>query len=200
MKRKKSALPKPTWEALTFGFGIHRPAPSRRDLAAAIDELLAGRPVTTPRTETAGCKINRAAKPNNESPVNFSNHVARILRDRCVACHREGEIAPFSLATYKEAAGWSEMIDEVVQGGRMPPWHASPEFGQFSNDCRLSEVLLDVPRYEFEWQNVYVLSEPKLMPEGSVLRCMARYDNSADNPSNPDPKKVVTWGEQTHEA
>jgi hypothetical protein len=62
------------------------------------------------------------------------------------------------------------------------------------------EVLLDVPRYEFEWQNVYVLSEPKLMPEGSVLRCMARYDNSADNPSNPDPKKVVTWGEQTHEA
>ena len=37
------------------------------------------------------------------------------------------------------------------------------------------------------------------MPEGSVLRCMARYDNSADNPSNPDPKKVVTWGEQTHE-
>jgi hypothetical protein len=61
------------------------------------------------------------------------------------------------------------------------------------------EVLLDVPRYEFEWQNVYVLSEPKLMPEGSVLRCLARYDNSADNPSNPDPKKVVTWGEQTHE-
>jgi hypothetical protein len=61
------------------------------------------------------------------------------------------------------------------------------------------EVLLDVPRYEFEWQNVYVLSEPKHMPEGSVLRCMARYDNSADNPSNPDPKKVVTWGEQTHE-
>jgi mono/diheme cytochrome c family protein len=65
--------------------------------------------------------------------------VARILRDRCVACHREGEIAPFSLATYKEAAGWSEMIDEVVQGGRMPPWHASPEFGRFSNDCRLSD-------------------------------------------------------------
>ena len=49
------------------------------------------------------------------------------------------------------------------------------------------EVLLDVPRYEFEWQNVYVLAEPKLMPEGSVLRCLARYDNSADNLSNPDP-------------
>jgi hypothetical protein len=61
------------------------------------------------------------------------------------------------------------------------------------------EVLLDVPRYEFDWQNVYVLSEPKPMPEGSVLRCLARYDNSADNFSNPDPKATVTWGEQTYE-
>ena len=59
------------------------------------------------------------------------------------------------------------------------------------------EVLLDVPRYEFEWQNVYVLSEPKLMPEGTVLSCLARYDNSAGNPSNPDPKETVRWGEQT---
>jgi hypothetical protein len=61
------------------------------------------------------------------------------------------------------------------------------------------QVLLDVPRYEFEWQNVYVLSEPKLLPEGTVLRCLARYDNSADNPSNPDPKAKVTWGEQTRD-
>ena len=61
------------------------------------------------------------------------------------------------------------------------------------------EVLLDVPRYEFEWQNVYVLSRAMLMPEGSVLRCLARYDNSADNPSNPDPKATVTWGEQTRD-
>jgi hypothetical protein len=64
---------------------------------------------------------------------------------------------------------------------------------------RRREVLLDVPRYEFDWQNVYVLSKPKLMPEGSVLRCMARYDNSAENPSNPDPKATVTWGEQTRD-
>jgi hypothetical protein len=59
------------------------------------------------------------------------------------------------------------------------------------------EVLLDVPRYEFEWQNVYVLAEPKLMPEGTVLRCLARYDNSSESPSNPDPSREVGWGEQT---
>jgi hypothetical protein len=61
------------------------------------------------------------------------------------------------------------------------------------------EVLLDVPRYEFEWQNVYVLSEPKFMPEGTILHCRARYDNSADNPSNPDPTRTVKWGEQTRD-
>ena len=64
---------------------------------------------------------------------------------------------------------------------------------------RRREVLLDVPRYEFDWQNVYVLSQPKRMPEGTVLRCLARYDNSADNPSNPDPERTVTWGEQTQD-
>jgi peroxiredoxin/mono/diheme cytochrome c family protein len=122
-----------------FSFGVHRPAPTKRDLAAALDDLLAGRAVATPRTEAVGCKISRAGKTDENAAVNYSKHVARILRDRCVACHREGEIAPFSLASYKEASGWAEMIDEVVQGGRMPPWHASPEYGKFSNDCRLTD-------------------------------------------------------------
>ncbi len=44
-----------------------------------------------------------------------------------------------------------------------------------------------------------MLAEPKLMPEGTVLRCLARYDNSSGNPSNPDPDIEVRWGEQTHE-
>jgi peroxiredoxin len=405
-----------------YGLGIHRAAPTKRDLADAIESLLAGRPVATYRTEPAGCKIGRVAKATDDTKFTYSNQVARILRNRCVSCHRDGEIAPFSLTTYKQAAGWASMMDEVVQEGRMPPWHASPEFGKFSNDARLTseekqmiaawvaagtpegdardlpepakyvdgwripapdlrialprtvkipaegtmpyenflidpkikedvwvrasqvrpgnpsvvhhlvvfvippgrkdneakidflaayapgmpprimpdgaaklvpagsklmfqvhytpkgtpqtdrseigltfadpksirkemtaisainmdlkipagnpdyavtaehrfgqdtllysflphmhlrgkafrfeavyadgkrEVLLDVPRYEFEWQNVYVLSEPKLMPEGAVLHCVARYDNSSENPSNPDPSRTVRWGEQT---
>jgi hypothetical protein len=59
------------------------------------------------------------------------------------------------------------------------------------------EVLLDVPRWDFNWQLDYSLTEPKLAPKGSVLRCEAHYDNSADNPSNPDPKQRVRFGEQT---
>jgi hypothetical protein len=59
------------------------------------------------------------------------------------------------------------------------------------------EILLDVPRYDFDWQNNYVLAEPKRLPEGTVLHCYAHFDNSADNPSNPDPTATVTFGEQT---
>jgi len=62
-----------------------------------------------------------------------------------------------------------------------------------------SEVLLDVPRYDFNWQLTYQLKDPRLLPKGTVLECIARYDNSANNPSNPDPSKEVRWGNQTWE-
>jgi peroxiredoxin/mono/diheme cytochrome c family protein len=408
-----------------FALGVHRPTPTRRELSAALEDVLAGRPVSVPRTEAAGCRIGRVRTPEAKSDVTYSKQVARVLRDRCVSCHRPGEIAPFALTTYKQAAGWAETIAEVVADRRMPPWHASPEFGHFANDARLtdaerrliadwvaagapegdardlpepapdaegwriptpdlvvemprefevpadgslpyqnfvvdlgldhdvwvrasqvrpgnpsvvhhvvafvlppgerrltpdnsnilaayspgmpprafpegvakfvpagarlmlqvhytprgtkqtdrsrvglvfadaksvrkqetavmavnfrlrippgaadyaaeathrfdqdtilyalmphmhlrgksfrfevkypdgrSETLLDVPRYEFDWQNVYVLSTPKPMPEGTVIRCRGRFDNSADNPSNPDPKATVTFGEQTRD-
>jgi hypothetical protein len=59
------------------------------------------------------------------------------------------------------------------------------------------EVLLDVPHYDFNWQNVYWLAEPKRMPAGSRLLCEAVFDNSADNLANPDPTRPVHWGDQT---
>ncbi len=59
------------------------------------------------------------------------------------------------------------------------------------------EVLLDVPRYEFDWQNLYTLDQPKPMPEGTILHTEAHFDNSDENPNNPDPRRAVTFGEQT---
>ncbi len=59
------------------------------------------------------------------------------------------------------------------------------------------EILLDVPRYDFNWQNVYTLVEPKVLPAGTKVKMVASYDNSAENKSNPDPTKSVTWGDQT---
>ena len=61
------------------------------------------------------------------------------------------------------------------------------------------EILLDIPRYDFAWQNAYQFEEPILMPRGSRLRCEATFDNSTENLANPDPTKLVRWGDQTWE-
>ncbi len=60
-----------------------------------------------------------------------------------------------------------------------------------------SEVLLDIPRYDFNWQLAYDYKQPKFIPRGSVLKITAVYDNSSGNPANPDPSKTVRWGSQT---
>jgi hypothetical protein len=60
-----------------------------------------------------------------------------------------------------------------------------------------SEILLSVPAYDFGWQSVYRLAEPKQIPRGTRIDCLALFDNSTGNPNNPDPSKTVTWGEQT---
>jgi mono/diheme cytochrome c family protein len=60
-----------------------------------------------------------------------------------------------------------------------------------------SEVLLEVPKWDFEWQVEYVLAKPRLLPKGTRLRAIATYDNSKDNPANPDPSKSVFFGLQS---
>jgi hypothetical protein len=61
------------------------------------------------------------------------------------------------------------------------------------------EVLLSVPHYDFNWQLTYDLAQPKVLPKGTVIECTAHFDNSANNPYNPDPTKEVHFGEQTWE-
>src|SRR5262249_22187170 len=61
------------------------------------------------------------------------------------------------------------------------------------------ETLLLVPHYNFNWQSVYRLSQPHSVPKGTKVRCVAHFDNSTNNPNNPDPAKAVTWGDQTWE-
>ncbi len=61
------------------------------------------------------------------------------------------------------------------------------------------EQLLRVPRYDFNWQLVYEMGQPKLLPQGTLLRADATFDNSPNNRFNPDPKAEVRWGDQTWE-
>jgi thiol-disulfide isomerase/thioredoxin len=60
-------------------------------------------------------------------------------------------------------------------------------------------TLLDVPHYDFNWQLQYKLAEPLKLARGTTVRFTAWYDNSENNPANPDPKATVKWGPQTYD-
>jgi peroxiredoxin len=121
-----------------YTYGIQRPKVEHEYLREAIDALAANKAITIARTETIGCLIGRVTEPDPTSDVTYTKQISRILQERCVECHRDGEIAPFSLTSYDDASGWAEMIAEVIEQQRMPPWHANPKHGDFANDARLS--------------------------------------------------------------
>jgi hypothetical protein len=60
-----------------------------------------------------------------------------------------------------------------------------------------TETILSVPHYSFSWQLSYYLAKPLFLPKGSTIECTAHYDNSPNNPANPDPTKEVHYGEQS---
>ncbi len=120
------------------GAGYARPRLNRADLSEAVQELLAGKQVSQPALPADGCLIGRVKKADPHGDVTYSNQIVRILQNRCVECHRAGEVAPFALTSYDEIVGWGEMIHEVVDNERMPPWYANPAYGHFANDARLT--------------------------------------------------------------
>jgi len=77
------------------------------------------------RTEKAG------------SPT-FYEDVLPILEERCQVCHRPGEIAPFSLVTYRQTKAWAKLLRDSVERRKMPPWFADSCCGNFANDASLS--------------------------------------------------------------
>jgi peroxiredoxin len=154
-----------------FGIGYARPGkPTRRDLALALDEILAGKVVSVPRTEAPGCYIGRVAEPKADGRITYAKQVSRILQKNCQECHRPGWIAPMSLLTFDDAVAWSDMIHEVVSQGRMPPWYADPRYGKFGNDRRLSpeekKTLLDWIDHGMARGNDKDLPQPRCFPQG----------------------------------
>jgi hypothetical protein len=69
----------------------------------------------------------------------FAKDVAPILYEKCVACHRAGEVGPMPLTTYAEARPWARAIKTAVTTRVMPPWLADGEHGAFANDPRLTD-------------------------------------------------------------
>ena len=87
----------------------------------------------------------------------------------------------------------------VVIYSLMPHAHLRGKASKFTAhypDGR-DEILLSVPKYDFNWQTTYLLKSPKLLPAGTRLVFDMTWDNSAQNPANPDPTRTVPWGDQT---
>ncbi len=146
-----------------YGIGYQQPAPKERDLVQALDELLAGKVVSRPLTETSGCFIGKVKREAPRGDITYSNQISRLIQSHCLSCHRTDGIAPFSLTSYQNVAAWAETIGEVVHARRMPPWDASPKVGKFADDPSLSEA--EVKLIEQWVENGVPEGDPKNLPK-----------------------------------
>jgi len=111
-----------------------------RYLQDALDNMIAGEPVEVAATDPLGCLINfpeQQARAQHAN-ISYSEEIAPMLAENCVACHRQGGVGPWAMTDYNMVRGFSLMIREVVRTQRMPPWHADPAVGHFANDRSLT--------------------------------------------------------------
>ncbi len=97
-------------------------------------------------------------------------------------------------------SSWTAKSDVEI-AGFMPHMHVRGKDFKYTvvyADGR-QEVILNVPRYDFNWQLGYDLKKPLKLAKGDRIDCVAHFDNSANNKYNPDPTKEVKWGDQTWE-
>ena len=80
-----------------------------------------------------------AAPSSSAAPVTYTKHIAPILWKNCAGSHRPGEVGPFSLLSYEDAAKRADFLASITAERRMPPWKAEPDFGKFLDERRLSE-------------------------------------------------------------
>ena len=124
----------------------------------------------------------------------FNKDIAAILYENCATCHRPGEVAPFSLLTYQDAAKRAKLIAEATQKRFMPPWKAEPGYGEFAHERRLSDAQIRtiqdwavagapegdgkppaLPKFPEGWQ----AGEPNL-----VLKMPVSFEVPADGPDS----------------
>ncbi len=120
--------------------GQRRQHPTTNDLADAVAALLAGKPIAQARTEPVGCVYESLPDDaTGKSKVTYTRDIAPILFANCVVCHRPGEVAPFGLLTYQDAAKRARQITRVVGRRIMPPWMPAQSHGEFENQRTLTD-------------------------------------------------------------
>lgn len=125
-----------------------------------------------------------------KSPPLYELHVTGVA-------HRDLKIPP-KVARH-EVSGLLRLNHDVQVLSFLPHMHVRGKAFRFQAVYKggNTTTLLTVPRYDFNWQLAYHLAEPCSLPRGTMLKVTGWYDNSAQNPANPDPLKTVYWGPQT---
>ncbi len=90
---------------------------------------------------------------------------------------------------------------DMMISGFMPHMHVRGKSFKYeiTTPDGKTETLLDVPRFDFNWQLQYRLAQPRVFQRGSTMKITAVFDNSSGNKANPDPTKTVHWGQQTYD-
>ncbi len=137
-----------------------------------VDRTSIGLRFAAPNSVKQEVATNLLYDPDLRIPPRQANH--RVERSR----RFEGDVLLLSMFPHMHVRGKSFTYQAIFPDGRI-------------------ETLLDVPRYDFHWQNRYELAEPRRLPAGTTLRCVAHFDNSPNNPANPNPSATVLAGQQS---
>lgn len=111
-----------------------------------------------------------------------------------------GFVIPAGASNQEVKSSWTAKEDIYLEAF-MPHMHLRGKDFKYTivyPDGR-SEEVLEIPKYDFNWQLFYNLKEPMALPKGTRIDCVAHFDNSANNKFNPDATKEVRWGNQTWE-
>ncbi|MBI3683376.1 MAG: thiol-disulfide isomerase [Acidobacteria bacterium] len=128
-----------------------------------------------------------AKKPPTERVVTVAPHNRKFLIPAGAASHRVD-----SSVTVRQSSSLMAFTPHMHMRGKSFEYRAVYPTGE-------SQVLLRIPKYDFNWQLVYALEKPLRLPQGTRIECTAYFDNSANNKFNPDPNKAIPWGDQTWE-
>jgi hypothetical protein len=180
----------------------------KRYVRDTLDALIAGKKVTPSTINAPGCIINY--DDIDPAKMSYSETIAPILKENCVACHVQGGIAPWAMSEYAMIKGFAPMIREVVRTKRMPPWHADPEIGHWRNDVGMSDqdnktliawIEAGAPRGEGDdplkqiqpHENLWTLGEPDLILDIPAFEIPATGTVDYQFPNVPNPYDRDVW-------
>jgi len=126
--------------------GKPREKTTANDLQDAMAAVAAGKAPAVGATTPVGCIFEAWKHKDAAAKVTWSRDVAPLLYANCTACHHAGEVAPFSLMSYQDAAKRAEMLAAVTESKQMPPWKVDDAWGSFHDERRLTSEQIDLLR------------------------------------------------------